>query len=171
MRNVEISTGTEVAFYFVKNIQDLETMQMRKLLISLILLSATAVNTGCVGLFAAGVVTGAGQYLQYSMNCIASRTFMGDLQFVTSASVDALKEMKIQINTVERYEEGTRIFAETKNLHIRVSLYPISDNTTKVSIDASKYTVLKDKATASAIISQINIFLTETERSLAKRDI
>jgi uncharacterized protein YdbL (DUF1318 family) len=40
-----------------------------------------------------------------------------------------------------------------------------------VSIDASKYTVLKDKATASAIISQINIFLTETYKSLAKRDV
>lgn len=144
---------------------------MRKLVISLILLSATAVNTGCVGIFAAGVVTGAGQYIKYSIDCVASRTFMGDLQYVTSASIDALKEMKIQIDTVERYEEGTRISAETKNLRIRVSLDPISDNTTKVSIDASKYTVLKDKATASAIISQINIFLTETYKSLAKRDV
>ena len=144
---------------------------MRKLIISLILLSATAVNTGCVGLFAAGVVTGAGQYIKYTMDCVASRTFMGDLQYVTSASIDALKEMKIQIDTVERYEEGTRIFADTKNLRVRVSLDPISDNTTKVSIDVSKYTVLKDKATASAIISQINIFLTETDRSLATRDI
>jgi len=144
---------------------------MRKLIIGLILLSATAVNTGCVGLFAVGVVTGAGHYIKYSMDGVASRTFMGDLQYVTSASIDVLKEMKIQIGTVEQYEEGTRIFAETKNLRIRVSLDPISDNTTKVSIDASKYTVLKDKATASAIISQINIFLTETDRSLAKRDI
>ncbi len=144
---------------------------MRKFFISLILLSATAVNTGCVGIFAAGVVTGAGQYIKYSMDCVASRTFMGDLQYVTSASIDALKEMKIQIDTVEWYKESTRIFAETKDLRIRVSLDPISDNTTKVSIDVSKYTVLKDKATASAIISQINIFLTKTNTRLAKRDI
>ncbi|HIJ56232.1 MAG TPA: DUF3568 family protein [Deltaproteobacteria bacterium] len=144
---------------------------MRKLAISLILLSVTAVNTGCVGIFAAGVVTGAGHYIKYSMDCVASRTFMGDLQYVTSASIDVLKEMKIKIDTVERHEEGAQIFAETKNLRIRVTLDPISDNTTKVSIDVSKYTVLKDKATASAIISRINIFLTETDRSLAKRNI
>jgi hypothetical protein len=79
--------------------------------------------------------------------------------------------MKIQIDAVERYDEGARIFAEAKDLRIRVSLNPISDNTTKVSIDVSKYTVLKDKATASAIISQINIFLTKTDTRLAKRDI
>ena len=89
--------------YFIKNFQNLEMMRMRKFFISLILLSATAVNTGCVGIFAVGVVTGAGQYIKYSIDCVASHTFMGDLQHVTSASIDALKEMKIQIDTVEQY--------------------------------------------------------------------
>ena len=98
MQNVDISTGTEVAKYLIKNFQDLEMVRMRKFIISLILLSAIAVNTGCVAIFAAGVVTGAGQYIKYSMDSVASRTFMGDLKYVTSASIDALKEMKIQIS-------------------------------------------------------------------------
>ena len=43
---------------------------MRKFVMNLILLSAIAVNTGCVGIFAAGVLTGAGQYIKYSMHCL-----------------------------------------------------------------------------------------------------
>ena len=64
--------------------------------------------------------------------------------------------MKIKIDAVDRYEEGARILAETQNLRIQISLDPISDNTTKVSINVPEFAVLKDKATVSAIISQIN---------------
>ena len=142
---------------------------MRKTILILILLSALAINTGCVAIFAAGVVTGAGQYLKYSMDCVASRTFIGDLQHMTSSTIGVLKEMKIKIDTVAQHGEGTRILAETKKLSVRVSLDPISDNTTKVSIDVSKYSVLKDKATASAIISQLDLLLTKTNTRLAKK--
>ena len=79
--------------------------------------------------------------------------------------------MKIKIRTVEQREEGTRIFAATKNLDIRISLNPISVNTTRVAIDVSKYTVLRDKATASAIIWQINTLLTNDDERLARRTI
>ena len=146
-------------------------MRVRKLAISLILILMVAVNSGCVAIFAAGVVTGAGQYVKYALDSIANQTFMGDLQQVTSVSINVLKEMKIKIRNVERYDEGTRIFAATKNLDIRISLAPISANTTRVSIDVSRYTVLRDKATASAIIMQINTFLTNDNQSLARRTI
>ncbi len=145
--------------------------RVRKLAISLILIFVVAVNSGCVAIFAAGVVTGAGQYVNYTLNSIANQTFMGDLQHVTSVSINVLKEMKIKIRTVERYEDGTRIFAATKNLNIRISMDPISVNTTRVSIDVSKYTVLRDKATASAIILQIDTFLTNDNQRLARRTI
>ncbi len=91
-----------------------------------------------------------------------------NLQHVTSASITVLKEMKIKIDAVDRYEEGARILAETKNLSIQISLDPISDNTTKVSINVSKFAVLKDKATASAIISQINTFLSHDKLAAAQ---
>lgn len=144
---------------------------MRKLAISLMLIFMVVVNSGCVAIFTAGVVTGAGQYVKYTLDSIANQTFMGDLQHVTSVSINVLKEMKMKIRNVERYKEGTRIIAATKNLNIRVSLNPISVNTTRVSIDVSKYAVLRDKATASAIIFQINTLLTNDNQSLARRTI
>jgi microsomal dipeptidase-like Zn-dependent dipeptidase len=56
---------------------------------------------------------------------------------------------------------GVRIVSETMDLKIYIDLNSITNRTTKISVDVRKNIVLKDKATATAIIDQ-------TERILVK---
>lgn len=142
---------------------------MRKILIFLVLLGISSINYGCVAILAAGAITGATQYVKYTVDNIANRTFSGNLDHVTMASLDVLKKMRIQVDTVKTHQEGAKIQAFAHDLSIRISLYPITDNTTKVSVDASKFAVLKDKATAEEIISQIDVTLTDQRVLLGKR--
>ena len=144
-------------------------MQVRRILIFLMLLGIAVFNSGCVAILAAGAITGVTQYVKYSVDNVSNRTFSGTLHHVTQASLDVLKKMQIQIDTVKKQEEGAKIQAYTNDLSIRISLYPITDNTTKVSIDASKYAVVKDKATADEIISQIDVTLMDQRVLLGKR--
>ncbi len=142
---------------------------MRRVLIFLMLLGIAVFNSGCVAILAAGAFTGVTQYVHYSVDNVSNRTFSGTLHHVTQASLDVLKKMQIQIDTVKKQEQGAKIQAYTNDLSIRISLYPITDNTTKVSIDASRYAVVKDKATADEIISQIDDTLMDQRVLLGKR--
>ncbi len=144
-------------------------MQVRKILIFLMILAVSVVQYGCVAILAAGAITGATQYVKYNVDNIANRTFSENLHHVTQVSLDVLKNMMIHIDTVKKQEAGAKIQAHANDLAISITLHPITQNTTKVSIDASKYTVLKDKATADEIISQIDLALTDQRVLLGKR--
>lgn len=146
-----------------------EKIQVRKISLLLTLLAVSILNHGCVAILAAGAVTGATQYVKYAVDNISNRTFSGNLDHVTQACLDVLKKMKIAVNIVKTDKEGAKIHASAHDLSIRISLYSITDNATKVSIDASKFALLKDKATADEIISQIDVTLTDQRVLLGKR--
>ena len=146
-------------------------MPLQRFLICLILFLSLWFNYGCAAIFAAGAITGVGQYIKYAMDSIANRTFIGNLNYVTEASINVLKKMKIQINTVKKHEEGAKIHAYANDLTIKIYLQPITNNTTKVTIDASKYSMIKDKATAQEIISQIDLVLSDQTVLLGKRKL
>jgi len=142
---------------------------VRNLLSILILFGISMLNTGCVAIFAAGAISGAAQYVKYSLDNIAHRTFCGNLDYLTTASLDALKRMNIHVSGVKKHDAGAKIFAIADDLDIVITLDPISTNATKISIDACKYAVIKDKATASEIISQIDALLTDQQILIGKR--
>ena len=145
-------------------------MRVQKIFISLMLFGVLIVNNGCVAILAAGAITGATQYVKYTVDSTANRTFFGNLNHVTRASIDVLKKMGITIDTVKKQETGAKIQAVANDLKIKISILPITDNTTKVSIDALKYAVLRDKATADEIITQIDVALADQHVLLGKRD-
>lgn len=144
-------------------------MRVRRYLIGIILVGLTVGSYGCVTIFAAGAITGATQYLKYTMDSIAHRTFFKDIAQLTQVSVGVLKKMKIHVLAVNNDEEGAKIHAFANDLTIKIMLQPISENTTKISIDASKYSVIKDRATADEIISQIGSTLSDQRIVLGKR--
>ena len=80
---------------------------------------------------------------------------------VKSAIHITLKKMEIRELSTEMTKGGVRIISETTDLKIYIDLNSITHRTTKISVDARKDIVLKDKATATAIIDQ-------TERALVK---
>jgi hypothetical protein len=70
-------------------------------------------------------------------------------------------KMGIKYVDVIRTENRTRIIAETSELRIYIDLNKITTKSTKISVDAKKNFLVKDKSMAEAIID-------ETEAMLAK---
>jgi len=114
--------------------------------------------SGCTSV----LVSGAGGGVAYTLTNVAHKTIVSPINQVEFANRLAL--MKMRINYVERAEtaDGIEIVAETDELNIYIDLEEITPKTTKMTVDARKNIVLKDKATADAIIK-------ETEAMIAKK--
>lgn len=107
------------------------------------------------------VVSGAGGGVAYTVTNVAYKTFSYPMKKVEGAAHTALKKMEIkEVKREASDDENVRIVAATKNLSIYIDLEMITPATTKISVNAKRNTVLKDKATATEIIEQ-------TERALA----
>ena len=146
-------------------------MRLRNIFLSLVVICFFSINYGCFTIIAAGAITGVSHYMKYTMDNIAHRTFVADLQQVTQTTLDVLKRLRIKINTVSENENGASIYASANDLTIRIYLLPISDIATKVTVDAAKHTVLKDRATANEIISQIDYTLKGDTLLIGKQTI
>jgi len=105
------------------------------------------------------LVSGAGGSVAYTVTNIAYKTFSYPIEEVKEATHMALEKMLIGEAGEEELEDGVKISATTKKLHIYIDLEKITPNTTKVSVNAKRGAVLKDKSTATEIISQIENFL------------
>ncbi len=121
------------------------------------LMSVLCCSAGCGPI----LLTGAGSGIEYTFTNIAYKTVNFPIDKVQSATHIALKKMEIQELSTERTKGGVRINAETADLKISIDLTMITHTTTKISVDAKKDIVIKDKPTATAIIDQI-------ERALVK---
>jgi hypothetical protein len=98
---------------------------------------------------------GAGAGTNYTLSNVAYRTFSISVNQVYRATIAALKKMDIQISDDIKSKDGRTITAATKELEIFIKLEAVTQNTTKLKVDARKNIVLKDKATAAEIINQV----------------
>ncbi|HTZ18781.1 MAG TPA: DUF3568 family protein [Dissulfurispiraceae bacterium] len=115
------------------------------LLVVLLLCSA-----GCVSV----LIAGAGGGISYTLSNVAYKTVNYPLDDVRRAVHDALEKMAIKEIQATQTEKGIRINAVTMDLKIYIDLVWITYKTTRISVDARKNLILKDKATAAAIIEQ-----------------
>lgn len=118
-------------------------------------LSCLLLLTGCTSL----LVTGASGGVAYTITNVANKTVVSPIDQVEFANRLAL--MKMRIKYVERMEtgNGVQIVAETSELDIYINLEKITPKTTKICVDAEKNIVMKDKATAVAIIEETEAML------------
>ena len=114
---------------------------------------------GCAEVVVPGAMTGAGEYYRYTTSNVGKKTLVGDVDRITTAARKALKKMDIRLHSVDRGDDETEIAASTEELDITISLTPITTTTTKVTVNAVKDHVIKDKATAVEILSQIQVEL------------
>jgi len=114
---------------------------------------------GCAEVVVPGTLTGGGEAYRYTTANVAKKTFMGDVERVTTATREALVKMGIELQSISTEDAETKITAATVELNITVKLKPITANTTKVSVNAVEDYVLKDKATADEILDQIDLAL------------
>jgi hypothetical protein len=122
---------------------------------------------GCAEVVVPGAFTGAGEYYRYNTTNVAEQTLMATVDQIDAASREALKNMDIQLKGVESGDSKTEISAVTAELDIRVTMVPITATTTRVTVNAVEDHVIKDRATAAEILSQIK---SELDRSRAVDD-
>jgi hypothetical protein len=118
----------------------------------------------CLGLLLAGcasvLVAGASGGVAYTVTNVAYKTLTYPIADVQAAVHAALEKMDIkEIDTTTR-EDEVDIKAETRELEIGIELEKITPRATKMSVNAAKNFLFKDKATAREIIAETENALT-----------
>jgi hypothetical protein len=113
---------------------------------------------GCV-VVAVGAVAGAAAGITYTVMGTAEKTFDNDYDSVVVALNKALVGLDIKTGNTRKIEDSgkltkTEIEAYSKDLTIQITVERVSDKATRVVVDASKHYVVKDKATAAAILTK-----------------
>lgn len=126
------------------------------------LISGIWLFAGCAQVVVPGTLAGGGEFYRYTTSNVPKKTFMGSVNQVTAAAQSALKKMDIQYHSLNHEDSETEMIASTDELDITITMEPITSTTTKVSVNAVRDHVIKDKATAAEILFQIN---TELKRS------
>ena len=121
---------------------------------------------GCVApvaltLFGVGAGVTTGTAVSYTMDGIAYRTFTAPLRQVEQATLTALNDMGMQIESADKTAEGKAIKAKGVDRQIEIELQAISSKTTRIRTVVKDGVFFKDRATATEIILQ-------TERILSK---
>jgi hypothetical protein len=121
---------------------------------------------GCVApvaltLFGVGAGVTTGTAVSYTMDGIAYRTFTASLPQVERATLIALNDMGMAIESADKTAEGKAIRAKGVDRQIEIELQAISSKTTRIRTVAKQGLFFKDRATATEIILQ-------TERVLSK---
>jgi hypothetical protein len=107
----------------------------------------------------AGVTTGTA--VSYTLDGIAYRTFTAPLPQVEKATLRALNDMGMEIESAEKTDEGKTIRAKGIDRQIEIDLEAVSSKTTRIRSVAKNGVFFKDRATATEIILQ-------TERILSR---
>jgi hypothetical protein len=120
---------------------------------------ATVLSSGCaaVALTAGGVAAAVG--VNHTLSGIVYKTFSEPLPKVKRATLTALKQMEIPVETVEKTKQGELIRAKAANRTIEVEFESLTPKTTRMRVVADSEGLIKDSATATEIILQ-------TERAL-----
>jgi archaellin len=120
-----------------------------------VLLTCMMISAGCASI----LLTGAGGGIGYTLTNIAYKTVGYPLDEVTSAIRVALISLDISEKSIRKTSKEVEITAETSALNIDIDLELITDRTTKITVDARKSFIFKDKATATAIIEETELIL------------
>jgi len=128
------------------------------------------VTTGCATV-AIPALSGVGFAVNYLQVNVASRTFTFPVDQTNKATMFALKGMGIKVVDDSTTEKGKRIKAATEELDIIIDLEEVTAKVTKVNVNARKWPMIKDKATATEIIAQVAKALEIKEKSEDVLDI
>lgn len=124
---------------------------------SLLLIGALMLLTSCT----AAVLAGAGVGIEYSLNNVAYKTLNFSIRSVEDATDRALRDLDMQKVDEEGSYPEKRITAVTMDLDIKITLREITSRATRLKVDARKGPVLKDRATAAAVIERVERILEE----------
>ena len=122
-----------------------------------VLLAALLGTGGC----GAALLAGAGAGVTYTLHNVAQRTYKADTAQAENTARLALTELGFTIDGVKQNDGGAEIYASAEKLDLIVALERVTPKTTKVSVNARKRMILKDKATAERILDEMSRILGE----------
>lgn len=108
------------------------------------------------------LLTSASGGIAYTFTNVAYKTVWYPIDEVQLAVHKALERMDIKELAVRKTASGFEMDAQAADLTIYIDLQNITSRSTKIAVDARKEFVLKDKATATAIIEQTELILKRT---------
>jgi hypothetical protein len=113
---------------------------------------------GCA-VVAVGAIAGAAAGVTYTVLGTAEKTFTEDRETVVAAVQKALERLDVKTGHIRNVDEGGRIVrtdieAYARDLTIRIGVERVSERATRVTVDASRKYLLKDKGTATEILVQ-----------------
>jgi len=127
--------------------------------LSIILLILSPFLSGCATLALSALGAGAGIGIPYVMADCADRTLNYPYSQVNHATPLVLQKLDITLIEKVPTEKGERIRALASEINIIIDIQQITPKATRVTVNATKKTVVKDKATAEEIISQLEKML------------
>ena len=110
-----------------------------------ILISCFWLFAGCAEVVVPGTLAGGGEFYRYTTSNVPKKTFMGNVHQLTAAAQRALKKMDIQYHSLNHEDSETEMTASTDELEITITMEPITSTTTKVSVNAVRDQIIKDK--------------------------
>ena len=125
----------------------------------LLLAAAVLLTSGCAAVALTALGIGGAVGVNHAMSGIVYKTFTEPLPKVKRATLTALKQMEIPVDTVEKTKQGELIKAKASNRAIEVEFESLTPKTTRMRVVADSDGLIKDSATATEIILQ-------TERAL-----
>lgn len=132
---------------------------MRAIGVALVVMSLFA-SQGCaaVGLtfLGAGAGVSARTGISHTFGSIAYKTFTVPLEELDTATVMTLKRMDITVTGSQDTEDGRRILARAKDRKVEIKLGKLTSRTTQMRVVAKKKWLIRDRATATEIIAQID---------------
>jgi hypothetical protein len=97
---------------------------------------------------------GASAAVAYSLNGASHRTFTANLPAVRKASVRALDNMGIKLESYGTFDTGVILYARAPERSVEIELEPISPRATRVRVAARDGGLFYDTATAREIVAQ-----------------
>jgi hypothetical protein len=121
--------------------------------------AALGITGGAVAVAAVGA--GAGEVLrvgtEYSLTGTALRTFTASVEDMQEAIRSTLSRMAFTLESEEEMSPGRRIVAIGIGRTIEIELEPLSPAVTRVELLVKRSFLRRDRATASEIITQIEL--------------
>lgn len=105
------------------------------------------------------VLAGAGGGISYTLTNIAYRTITSPIEEVERATLEASRGMSLKVLRRDRKYNKTEIMAVTRVHTIHITLERLTPTLTRMSVNAKRGFVFKDKNTAFEIIYQAEIAL------------
>jgi hypothetical protein len=124
---------------------------------------------GCAALALSALGAGAGVGIPYVVADCADRTLNYPYDQIYKATPEALQKLDIALLEKISTKRGEKFRALARELDITVDVEILTASATRVTVNATKNSLVKDKATAEEILNQIERILAQPKVPEAKR--